>query len=187
MSKQDQTENKAGGGQPVQILAQYVRDISFENPKAPNALRQGQARPKTRVDFGMDARKLTDTGLENMYEVILTVRAEAHRDGETIFITEVQYGTTVSVEGVPEEQRHPLLMIEVPRLAFPFVRQIICDLSVQGGYAPLLLAPVNFHGLYLQRFGKQVKKMPDQESTPIKKSEDAEPKNEGKKKKKSKA
>jgi preprotein translocase subunit SecB len=191
MSNQDQaSENKTAGAPPLQILAQYVRDISFENPLAPNSLRQGQARPKTKVDFGMDARKLTDTGIENMFEVILTVRAEAHREGQTIFISEVQYGTTVSVEGVAEEQRHAMLMIEIPRLAFPFVRQIICDLSVQGGYAPLLLAPVNFHALYMQRFGQQqVKKMPGQASSPIEKAEKSEApeaKNEGKKKKKAK-
>ena len=148
---------KTGGGIPLTIHAQYVRDISFENPMAPHALRRGLPAPKTRIQFGVDARRLEEKGLEGRFEVTLTVNAETHRDGETVFITEVQYGSTVSMEGVPEEQRHPLLFIEVPRLAFPFVRQIIYDLSIQGGYPPLLLTPVNFQQLYLERFGKEAK------------------------------
>jgi len=169
MSNKEQAPGqKFAQAQPVQIHAQYVRDISFENPLAPQALRQGQDRPKTRVDFGMDVRKLKDKGLEDMFEVILTVRAEAHRAEETVFIAEVQYGTTVTLNGISEEHKHPILFIEIPRLAFPFVRQIIHTLVVQGGYPPLLIAPVNFDALYIQRFGQgQIKKMPDQDSIPV--------------------
>jgi len=144
------------GNLPLNIHAQYVRDISFENPRAPQALRGGQSNPKTKVNFGMDARKL-EGDLDGMYEVIISVTAEGHRDGDTVFIAEVQYGVTVSVaKDVPEEQVHPLLLIEIPRLSFPFVRQILSELTVQGGYPPLLLNPVNFHQLYMDRFKKDV-------------------------------
>jgi len=144
------------GALPLNIHAQYVRDISFENPKAPGAIRAGHATPKTRVNFGMNARKL-EGDLKDMYEVILTVNAEGHRDGNTVFIAEIQYGVTVSVnESVPKEQIHPLLLIEIPRLAFPFVRQILSDLSINGGYPPLILQPVNFHKLYVDQFKDQL-------------------------------
>lgn len=170
MAQKDKKEAEAAEGIPLTIHAQYVRDISFENPKAPHALRRGLPAPKTRVQFGIDARRLEEKGLENMFEVMLTVNAETHRDGETVFITEVQYGSTVSMDGVPEEQRHPLLFIEVPRLAFPFVRQIIYNLSIQGGYPPLLLTPVNFHQLYLERFGKEAKLPKEEEKSSAKDS-----------------
>ncbi len=138
---------------PLIIHGQYVRDASFENPSAPQALRAGQPAPKMNVNFGLDARTLTEEGLENMFEVMLSISVEATRDDKPVFIAEVQYGTTVSVgKGVAQEQIHPLLLIEVPRLAFPFARQILSEMAVQGGYPPLLLSPVNFQQLYVERF-----------------------------------
>ena len=88
-----------------------------------------------------------------MYEVLLSISVEATREGKPVFIAEVQYGITASVgKSVPQEQIHPLLLIEVPRLAFPFARQILSEMAVQGGYPPLLLTPVNFQQLYVERF-----------------------------------
>jgi preprotein translocase subunit SecB len=144
---------------PLIVHGQYVRDASFENPSAPHALRAGHAAPKMNVNFGLDARQLSEPGLENMFEVVLTVSVEATREGKPVFIAEVQYGTTVSVGAtVPKEQIHPLLLIEVPRLAFPFARQILCDMAVQGGYPPLLVAPVNFQQLYIEKFKNELAK-----------------------------
>ncbi|GJL86275.1 MAG: hypothetical protein DHS20C02_20500 [Micavibrio sp.] len=144
---------------PLVIHGQYIRDASFENPNAPQALRAGQPAPKMNVNFGLDARTLNEEGLENMFEVLLSISVEAKRDDKSVFIAEVQYGTTVSVgQGVPQEQIHPLLLIEVPRLAFPFARQILSELAVQGGYPPLLLSPVNFQQLYVERFKNDLAK-----------------------------
>lgn len=144
---------------PVTILTQYVRDISFENPNAPDSLRGGLAQPELDVNVGMDARKLPDNEIKNLYEVVLNARAEAKRGDKIVFIAEVQYGMVVNVgEVVPEENHHPLLLIEIPRLAFPFVRQILSDLTIQGGYPPLLLGLVDFHALYMQRFGAEIEK-----------------------------
>lgn len=140
---------------PVQIHAQYVRDISFENPIAPDSLRRGLPPPKTRVEFSMESRQLEGADYKGMYEVILSVRAEAHRDSKTVFIAEVQYGTVAAIAEMPDAHKHRLLHVEIPRLAFPFVRQILQDLSVSGGYPPLLLQPVNFHALYMERFGSK--------------------------------
>lgn len=153
-SPEDGRPRDADPGLPVSILAQYVRDISFENPNTPDSLRAGQGAPEMNINIGMDARKLDDNNIKNLYEVVLSVRAEAARKGEPVFIAEVLYGVTVSInEKVPEQNHHPLLLIEVPHQAFPYVRQILSDLTMQGGYPPLLLNPVDFHGLYMQRFG----------------------------------
>ena len=142
---------------PVNILTQYVRDVSFENPNAPESLRGGLPTPELDVNIGMDARKLPDTEIKNLYEVVLNARAEAKRGDKIVFIAEVQYGVVVSIgEAVPVENHHPLLLIEIPRIAFPFVRQTLSDLTAQGGYPPLLLGLVDFHTLYMQRFGPEI-------------------------------
>ncbi|MGB4057396.1 MAG: protein-export chaperone SecB [Alphaproteobacteria bacterium] len=144
-------------GVPVAILAQYVRDISFENPNTPESLRAGQGAPEMNINIGMDARKLEDPQIPNLYEVVLSAKAEARRKDQVVFIAEILYGVTVSVnERVPLENHHPLLLIEIPHQAFPHVRQILSDLTMQGGYPPLLLNPVDFQGLYMQRFAKEM-------------------------------
>ena len=160
-AKAAQTQDQITAGEPpFNILTQYVRDISFENPNAPDSLRGGLVQPELDVNIGMDARKITDVdGMPNLYETVLKARAEAKRGVKVVFIAEVQYGMVVSVgEAVAEENHHPLLLIEIPRLAFPFVRQIMSDLTTQGGYPPLMLAPVDFYSLYMQRFGSEIEK-----------------------------
>ena len=142
---------------PVNIHAQYVRDLSFENPNAPETLRSGNGMPEMNISIGLDARKIKINGHNNAYEVALNVRAEAKIQNRTAFIAELQYGIALSIgENVSEDNHHPLLFIEIPRLAFPFARQIMSDLTSQGGYPPLLLNPVDFHALYLQKFSKEI-------------------------------
>lgn len=144
---------------PITILAQYVRDLSFENPNTPDSLRAGQGAPEMNIHIGMDARKIEDANIPNLYEVVLNARAEAMRKEQPVFIAEILYGVTVSInEKVPEENHHPLLLIEIPHQAFPHVRQILSDLTMQGGYPPLLLNPVDFHALYSQRFAAENRK-----------------------------
>ncbi len=111
------------------------------------------------VNIGMDARKIPDDAVKNLFEVVLSVRAEAKRGNQTIFIAEVQYGMCVIIADiVPEDNHHPLLLIEIPRMAFPYVRQILSDVTQNGGYPPLLLTPVDFQALYMQRFGEDIQK-----------------------------
>lgn len=146
-------------GLPVTIHAQYIRDLSFENPGAPESMRGGQDIPEMNVNIGMDARAIENTELKNLYEVSLTISATAARAERPVFLCEVIYGVTVSIgEVVPEDQHHSLLLIEIPRMAFPFARQILADLTSQGGYPPLLLNPVDFHALYLERFKDDLEK-----------------------------
>ncbi len=154
---QESAEQTEAGDAPFVIHAQYVRDASFENPHALGALRPGQPTPEMDINIGMDARQITDMNVDRFYEVVLNVKAEAKRGDDTVFIAELQYGMAVSVgEGVPEDNHHPLLLIEIPRMAFPFARQILSDMTTQGGYPPLLLNPVDFHTLYMQRFAKDI-------------------------------
>lgn len=142
---------------PVTIQAQYIRDVSFENPMAPMSMKAGLAMPEMDVNIGMDARQLEDEALKNTYEVALTLSATATRDGETVFIAEVVYGVTVTLgDDVPTDQHHPLLLIEIPRYAFPFARQVMANLTSQGGYPPLLLSPVDFQALYVERFKDEI-------------------------------
>lgn len=157
------TDQIAAQDMPVTIHAQYVRDVSFENPNAPESLRAADSAPEMDINIGMDARKLEDADIDNMFEVVLNVRAAAMRGEDPLFIAELQYGVTVSIGAeVPEDNHHPLLLIEMPRMIFPYVRQIMSDLTTQGGYPPLLLNPVDFHALYMQRFGKEIEEAQQQ-------------------------
>lgn len=144
-------------GLPITVHAQYVRDISFENPNAPGSLRTGASAPEMEVNVNMDAREIKDDDIKNMYEVALTLNAVAKRDDKALFVAEVIYGITVSIgDAVPENQHHPILFIEIPRLAFPFARQIMATVTSQGGYPPLLLNPVDFQGLYMDKFKNEI-------------------------------
>ena len=142
---------------PITVHGQYIKDLSFENPNAPDSLRSQQSAPEMNVNVTMDARKLEDQDIKNLYEVALILSATAKRDEKTLFVAEVVYGMTVSLEdAIPEDQHHPVLLIEVPRLAFPFAREILATATSQGGYPPLLLNPVDFQSLYVERFKDEI-------------------------------
>lgn len=139
---------------PLVIHSQYIRDLSFENPNAPLPLRKSDGQPGIGVDFAMDARKVEVPGIEeDAYEVVLAVSAHARKGEMTTFIVEVEYGMLVTLQDVPEDKIHPLLLIEMPNYMFPYVRQIISDLTQGAGYVPFMLSPVNFKALYRKRFG----------------------------------
>lgn len=159
----DNTENKdaptglEANPMPITIHTQYVRDISFENPNTPDSLRAGLSTPTMDVNISMDARHLEDDLSNNMYEVIVTLSARADRGDKVLFIAEVTYGAVVSIgEIVPEDQHHPILLIEIPRYLFPYARQILSEATSSGGYPPLLLNPVDFQALYMERFKKEI-------------------------------
>jgi preprotein translocase subunit SecB len=140
---------------PLTIHAQYIKDMSFENPNAPESLRPGKdtGAPQMEVNVNLDSNPLADKGT---FEVILHIAATAKRGDTTLFIAELQYGVVCSVSSkVPDQHIHPLLMIETPKMAFPFVRQILCDAVMGGGYPPLMLNPVDFEGLYISQYKKE--------------------------------
>lgn len=145
---------------PLTVHAQYIRDLSFENPAAPQSLLPGQAIPAMEVNVTLDAKKIDEPkSINNVpYEVTLHIEAVAKRDGKTVFLIELDYAVVASIgKDVPEQHHHPILMIEVPKLAFPFARQILGEVTSQAGFPPLLLNPVDFEAMYRDQYLAQVK------------------------------
>jgi preprotein translocase subunit SecB len=138
-----------GAGEPapagIRVLAQFIRDLSFENPRAPDSLNMGTTPPQMDVGVEMNARGRPD----GYFEVDLKLTASAQRDGAAVFHCELVYGGLFQIAGVPEENMEPVLMTECPRYLFPFARQIISDMSGQGGFPPFMLDPIDFTGIYL--------------------------------------
>jgi preprotein translocase subunit SecB len=138
----------AGENQPgIRILAQYIRDLSFESPHAPESLRAGTTPPQVDLGVELNARGRPD----GYFEVELKLNARAARDAEAVFILELLYAGLFQIMGVPESDLEPVLMIECPRFLFPFARRIIADLTAEGGFPPFLLEPIDFAGIYAQR------------------------------------
>jgi preprotein translocase subunit SecB len=136
-----------GGDEPlpqVAILTQYVKDLSFENPNAPNSL-QVQAQPRIDVNVGVNARKVAD----DVFEVELKITAKADVDGNAAFMVELVYAGLFGLKHVPDEALEPFCIIEGPRILFPFARRIIADAVRDGGFPPLMLDPIDFGQLYL--------------------------------------
>lgn len=142
---------------PLMIHTQYIKDISFENPNAPDTLLPGRGGPDMDININLAVREVEDKKLQNLFEVTLTLAATAKKEETVYFLAEIQYAALVSLNDVPENQQHPMLLIEVPRVMFPFARQILADLTANGGYPPLLLNPVDFQGMYVERFAKELK------------------------------
>ncbi len=135
---------KANVAPKISIQAQYVRDMSFENVAVQKGDGRLDAKPDIQVGVNLDAKKRTD----NQFEVILKVNATAKSDDAVMFIVELEYAGIFRVENVPEQQLHPVLLIECPRILFPFARRIVADATRDGGYPPLLLDMVDFAGIY---------------------------------------
>lgn len=128
----------------IQVLAQFTRDMSFENPRAPDVLRAGQGQPNIDMGVEMSARGRAD----GLFEVDLRLSAKATRDAETLFHVELLYGGLFAIQGVPPEQLEPVLLVECPRFLFPFARRIIADATTDGGYQPFMLEPLDFASIY---------------------------------------
>ena len=157
--KKDEKKTADNGAQgnvaPIQVHAQYVKDLSFENPNSPESLLAGWGAPDTQVQVNIQYRPLE--GQENTFEVVLLFRIEAENKEakKTAFIVELAYGSTVTIGDVPKENIEPILMIELPKLLFPFAREVIAKSSIQGGYPPLYIQPINFEAVYIQRLQQQ--------------------------------
>jgi preprotein translocase subunit SecB len=145
----------AAGGQPGQpqvgVLSQYVKDLSFENPGAPWPGGGPQGQPAINIAVDVQARRLND---EN-FEVELRISAEAKAQDQAVFMAEVLYGGLFLLRNVPQESLEPFLLIEGPRLLFPFVRRVLADLTRDGGFPPLMVEPIDFAQLYRQRLAQQ--------------------------------
>ncbi len=135
------------------ILAQYVRDMSFENIMAQKGV-DGEVKPEIKVEVSLDGRK---RGAENQYEVITKLKVTSNNAGsdKALFLLELEYAGVFHIEGVPEEQMHPFLLIECPRQTFPFVRRIVSDVTRDGGFPPLNLEQIDFLALYRNQLAQR--------------------------------
>lgn len=144
------TETSPEATQPqlkMSILAQFVRDMSFENAVALNGLQSPEVQPEMQVQVSLDARKRP---ADHQFEVItkFKITSTNKASNSTLYLLEVDYGGIFHIEGVPEDQMHPFLLIECPRQLFPFVRRIVSDVTRDGGFPPFNLDPVDFVSLY---------------------------------------
>lgn len=148
--------NTAAAGQvKMQVLGQFVRDLSFENAVAQRGLQGTDVQPDTQVAVSLDARKRS---ADNQFEVITKFRVTSKNKAtnETLFMVELDYGGIFHVEGVPEDQMHPFLLIECPRMLFPYVRRIISDVTRDGGFPPLNIDTVDFLALYRAELARRM-------------------------------
>jgi len=136
-----------GGPPGIRILAQYIKDLSFESPHAPESLRGGAIQPQVDLGVELNARGRPD----ELYEVELKLTARAQRETETVFHVELVYAGLFQIVGIPAGEVEPVLMIECPRFLFPFARRIVADLTAEGGFPPFMLEPIDFAGVYAQR------------------------------------
>jgi len=137
----------------MQVLGQYIRDLSFENVLAQKGV-QGEVQPDVKVQVNLDAKK---RGQDHQYEVItkFTIESRNKSDDAPLFLMELEYAGIFHVENVPDNQLHPFLMIECPRMIFPFVRRIVSDVSRDGGFPPLNLDNVDFLQIYRQELSRR--------------------------------
>jgi len=134
----------------IRILAQFIRDLSFENPNAPESLRGGVAQPQMDVGVELNAKGRDD----GLFEVELKLNARAARESETVFHIELVYAGLFQIFGVAREDIEPVLMIECPRYLFPFARRMVADLSAEGGFPPFMMEPIDFGGIYAARLAQ---------------------------------
>lgn len=155
MAENGENQGAAEAAPQVQmnVLGQFIRDISFENVMAQKGV-SGEVQPDVNVQVNLDAKKRPT---ENQYEVItkLQIQSKAKESGDMLFVLELEYAGIFHVVGVPEEQLHPFLLIECPRMTFPFIRRIVSDMTRDGGYPPLNMDTIDFVALYRNEIARR--------------------------------
>jgi preprotein translocase subunit SecB len=151
MADSPATNGGNGGAQAnvpsLNALAQYCKDFSFENPSAPRSLQPQAQGPQISLQVNVNAKSLSETD----FEVDLALSGDAKVGDDVLFAFELTYGGVFRVQNIPQDQLHPVIMIECPRLLFPFARQIVADAVRNGGFPPLYIDPIDFVALYRQR------------------------------------
>ena len=142
-------QNQTQAPPQLGVVAQYIKDFSFENPNAPQSL-SGQQNPDIKIQINVNATPLTETDIE----VVLKLEGRADAGGTLAFSFDLAFAGVFRIQNVPQESMHPLVMIECPRILFPFAREIIASAVRNGGFPPLLLDPIDFVGLYRQRMSQ---------------------------------
>ena len=143
----DQAGQDGEGAIPLNITHQYTKDLSFENPSSPGLFINAPTEPPNiDINVGVEAEALGS----NTYEVALHVRVHATAGSTTLFIAEIAYAAIAEIGEVPDEQLHPFIVIEVPRMIFPFARSILSGMISEGGFPPVFIPPVDFVEMYRQ-------------------------------------
>ena len=142
----------------MKILAQYIRDMSFENILSQKGA-SGEVAPDVQIQVNIDAKKRT---VENQFEIVIKLKVNSVNKGttENLFLLEIEYAGLFLVTGVPGEQLHPFLLIECPRMLFPFLRRIVSDVTRDGGFPPLNLETIDFLQLYRQELERRQSEQP---------------------------
>jgi len=140
------TQNAPTQAQSFAVKGQYIKDLSFENPHAPQSLMAAAGRPAIDVNVDLKAQKMQD----DTYEMTLHIAARATAEGNTLFIVDLAYAGIFQISNVLPEHVEPLIMIECPFVLFPFARRVIADVTRDGGFPPLMLDPIDFQALYMQ-------------------------------------
>lgn len=135
---------EAGEKAQLNVLGQFIKDLSFENPNAPDSLRGPGENPNLQINVNVSARKLSDDD----YEVSIILDANAKNDEWAIYKLEIVYAGVFRIMNVPDQTLQPVLLVNCPSLLFPFLRRIAADLTREGGFPPLLLDPIDFVALY---------------------------------------
>ncbi len=156
MAESPQTPQGDAGGQQanpprLMIQTQYIKDLSFENPRSPRTVEGGQVRPEITVRIDVRTRPLEN----DRHEVALNLNVEAKAEQETAFVLELSYAGVFALMNIPQESLQPVLLVEAPRLLFPFARRIVADVTRDGGYPPLMIDPIDFMALYRRRQQQQ--------------------------------
>lgn len=131
----------------IQVVSQYIKDFSFENPNAPESLVSGWPQPETNVQISLRQQAVRD----DAYECTVNFRIEAKKkdDGKVCFIIDLAYGALAVLKNIPKDQHQAVMMVEVPKLLFPFAREIVASVTSKGGYPPLYLTPISFEAIYM--------------------------------------
>ncbi|ANP37144.1 preprotein translocase subunit SecB [Phaeobacter gallaeciensis] len=157
MAENDTPEGAAAAPQQPQvqmnILGQFIRDMSFENVMAQKGA-AGEVQPDVNVQVNLDAKK---RAADHQYEVMtkLTVESKNKDGGEVLFVLELEYVGVFNIQGVPDDQLHPFLLIECPRMTFPFLRRIVSDVTRDGGFPPLNLDNIDFVAIYRNELARR--------------------------------
>ena len=149
MKEQSSSPNKE---QKINIHAQYIKDLSFESPASPDCFIQSPGQPDVQLGVNVSAKNIK----EALFEVCLKITANAQADKKTLFMAELEYVGLISAEGIPDSDLHPLMMIEGPRLLFPFARASISNVTRDGGFLPLNINPIDFGSLYKENLSDAV-------------------------------
>ncbi|MCD9147059.1 protein-export chaperone SecB [Pseudophaeobacter flagellatus] len=153
MAENGATEGTQQPQVQMNILGQYIRDMSFENVMAQNGA-GGEVQPDVNVAVNLDAKKRS---VENQYEVMtkLNIESKNKEGGDVLFVLELEYVGVFNITGVPEDQLHPFLLIECPRMTFPFLRRIVSDVTRDGGFPPLNLDNIDFVAIYRNELARR--------------------------------